>query len=49
MQRLWHEWRTNNNPEYQEAAWQELQAMLGTQPMTGYGSGLTPMQRLPQT
>lgn len=50
MQRLWHEFRTTPIPEHQEAAWQELNAMLGTNPMTGNNNDMVPFQpTYPQT
>lgn len=47
--RLRETWRTTSIPEEQEACWNEMQAMLGTAPLTGPdpNSGLLPMNRLP--
>ena len=48
--RLRDTWRTTTIPEEQEACWQEMQAMLGTAPLTDTSSsGLIPMRRHPMT
>ena len=43
LQRLHHEWRSNPNPEMREAAYREMTAQLGLNPMTGPNSMQTPM------
>ena len=46
--RLQSTWRTTTIPEEQEACWQEMQAMLGTAPLTDTTStGLMPVRRNP--
>lgn len=45
--RLLNEWRTTSIPENQEAAWQEMQAMLGTAPLTGHDNQMTPLRPNP--